>query len=271
MTTNFIYDIRTPELAKRTLELLVGNHDILNLIEKSTSSQCEEYLINCFKDKYNVENFFKNSKCIFVHYTTSDDCCETIKKYGLFNTLNSLTNVKSSLFTFLKNRNISIDIENKTIDYNNDKYPLAKTSRCVEEGNARLVRGARVKVTRDPNIQGFFYKLDEYSCLRKYPEILADIRAELMFNNINLPLLEDWQLDHKPYVVTCEVPMDWLEKSNPSEFIQKLIDSAITVARDFNRDSEILMALDTNIYNIPPKNIINVQNFDDYQASGGTN
>lgn len=271
MTMNFIYDIRTSERAKSTLEFLAGNHDISNLIEKSTFSQCEEYLINCFKDKHNIESFSKNSKFIFVHYTTSDDRCETIKKYGLFNTLNSLTNDKSSLFTFLKNRNITIDIKNKIISYNNDKYPLAKDSRYVEEGNGRPVRGARAKITRDPNIQGFFYKLGEYSCLKKYPEILADIRAELMFNNINLPLLEDWQVDHKPYVVTCEVPMDWLEKVNLSEFIQKLIENAITVAQNFNRDSEILMALDRNVYNVPPKNIVNIQKFYDYQASGGNN
>ncbi|MED3817517.1 hypothetical protein ABE112_27980 [Priestia aryabhattai] len=207
-----IYDLTTFESNVKSLSkyLSLAEIDIVDYIERRKEDEID---ISEFLDDFNVsensllkEPFFLTS----LHVTTNMDSCDSIKKHGLMNLQKSVT-LQTPLKEFLSNYNISIDIEQKKVIYNDEVIDVSKKYDGIERHVGRKREGLdRVvwKLFQDYQINGFFYHenpLNYGGYVNRRPEFLYDLGLLLGKDDLE----REWDRDSKKqcYVVKFFAPI----------------------------------------------------------------
>ncbi|CEH28314.1 hypothetical protein AM501_05245 [Aneurinibacillus migulanus] len=207
------YDITTYEASLDSLSRLtnrsgndIKNYIILNGQNYSVSNFLEEFTID--KDQLLEKDIWLTS----LHVTTNNDNCASLKKHGLLN-LQEAVLLNTPLNYYLKEHNITFDLERKIVQHNNKIYDISKEfSGFSYDKKERALDFIVFKLFEDYQLNGFFSYdnvLTYGGYVNRRPEFLYNL-AELL----NLPNLEyDWVKNNRCYVIKFIAPIndytDW--------------------------------------------------------------
>lgn len=254
-----IYDIRNSELAIETLINLTNvPKDVwinsFRDVKKTDYVQIVEWLINEYRIK---ELNCDDIDFIFSHITTSNNACESIKKYGLLDLRESYLLKDSELRKMLDSNGIEIDIENKLLKYKNNTFDINFEIDCPSSDIVeRLAWKIGYKFYFDYNICGFLtLENSAYSGnIHKRPEILLNIDQLL-----DLQLSKKWASETIAYEVVTKVRGDLIddEGSNNSRWISYLC-KAYDIS--FCGQTENIILLKRGV-KIPKENVLEIKKF----------
>lgn len=259
MKKNIVFDFFNP---KECINSLIKH---FNLEKKAVHNYLENYgcLDNYTKIKIDFIKEFKidlpsvdikSTKIKCKHLTTSFDNLESIKRYGLL-PLNKVLQLDTTLNRFLKENEIEINVEEKTLkykniiielhDYNEDcrvcyyqncKYERKdyfnnidisyKNINCEHRANLRFLN---LKLYNDKceievHISGTKEKITNYSCIKSCPEILHTINETIknVFREDNL-LCDKWSrnVNKEVYIAEFDLSLDKFEYLTNGRFFSK--------------------------------------------------
>lgn len=152
----------------------------------------------------------KNIELVSLHSTTSIDDCKSIKEKGLIN-LQDAVSQETSLKSYLDSKNIYINIEEKYILFEGNKFHLSESTegsclRKQDEYKNRVIH----KFYDDFQVNGFICidNIITYGGDTRYrPEILFDLANFL--NNKDIEL--DWvnNKNHKHHIIKFKQPLNY--------------------------------------------------------------
>jgi len=256
-----IFDIRTSENAMKTLCNLTGVPK--NIWERFVGTENEyqyiddlvEYVVNTYGD---MPRDYRTWQFVYIHITTSANCCASFKKYGILDLQESYLCEESELRTFLEENNIHIDLDKQLLVHNGQVYDITY-GRCPRQGTLEYRCWAvGRKFYYDFTTCGFLsvWERSPYDgMVHRRPEILMDIDKLL-----NTKLSQDWALTHKAYEIIAQVSgekivFDGFEERSEKEKVLRYLSTAYNTA--FGEPSEEILLL-KNCIQIPPSDIIDI-------------
>lgn len=120
------YNILTPDNAQETLQRLTGIPiDEWKIIRKNYNNNqvVDDYLDDILKTRKIVLPSFSSIRFTFSHITTSANCCESIRRYGLINC--AYTHPQTELYKFLMENGIVIDKRNHVLSYKGKHFDIS--------------------------------------------------------------------------------------------------------------------------------------------------
>lgn len=257
-----LYDITNKENAIRTIENLTGiskDRFFINLKEVEKFRWNIDDVIKVFKDKFHVDLKFPIDEviCRIQHITTSANGCESIVKKGIKDLKSCYEDKESELRIFLEKNKILIDLEKEIIHYDGKQqsihYSQNRPDRHTEEDKLWLIGR---KFFYDFCICGFYsinFKHLYGGMVHQRPEILKDIEKLVNYNLENI-----WKKNHKPYIVTFEVPYNYIVNQlvSDDDIRECLLYNAFYNSIEENQENIVLLK---NGIQIPPNNIVSVQ------------
>lgn len=210
------YNILTPDNAQETLQRLTGIPiDEWKIIRKNYNNNqvVDDYLDDILKTRKIVLPSFSSIRFTFSHITTSANCCESIRRYGLINC--AYTHPQTELYKFLMENGIVIDKRNHVLSYKGKHFDIS-FEKCdfVSGTEANLAWLIGRKAYYDYGICGFLsYGNTPYpGNVHIRPEILLNIDDLLQTN-----LSDIWEKDHHTYEVIAQTDSDKiiLDDDNP--------------------------------------------------------
>lgn len=264
------YDITNPDVACYWL------HEALQM---KKGKFIEIYILEChndfdiFYEKYRLvinKIDIENLEIVAFQVTSSGDECADIKKHGLHN-LQWVLNNDTGLNKFLKENNISFDIDNKLMYINNTTYDMdyeKYTDLDVISQKKNQLHKIGHKIFYDFQINAFFFCKDiyDYSTVHKTPEFLYTLSC---LNEVTKGIDSKWEDISKTYVVKfksklkdfayftfyeSEREFEKDRQENWAELRRLLISRAVESAFS-NLASEIFAYMKSNTV-IEPENII---------------
>lgn len=262
MARNYVYDIRTSESALGTLVNLTRVVPPIweKYISRGNDYRHDEDLVEDVIRKHGTfpENY---EKWIFTyfHITTSANGCASFKKHGILDLNNSYRCSDSELRTFLDDKGIEIDINERILKYKGRTYDISygrNPSRFDTIAHACWEIGR--KFYYDYTTCGFLsvWSLSAYGGNVHYrPEILSNIDKLL-----NLTLSQEWHVTHAPYEVIALVRgTDIVYEGDDDQSDRDKVINYLTKAYNtaFGAPHEEIVLLKNNIQ-VPPQNIIEI-------------
>lgn len=239
----------------------------------------DSYVIECHSDsdefceKYStgIEQIdIESLEMVAFQVTTSSDECAEIKKYGLRNLQWVLSN-DTNLCRFLKDNNISFDIENRLLYIGDTAYDIDyekyRNLDMISRRNEQL-HNIGHKIYYDFQINAFMFHKDiyEYSTICQAPEFLYTLAV---LNEATKGIDTKWKNMCKPYVVKFKCKLKDLayftfyeredaynedRQENWSKLKKLLITSAVERAWG-NKTSEAVAYMKPDVA-IAPENIL---------------
>lgn len=254
-----IYDIRNSELAIETLINLtnVSKNVWINSSRDVKKTDCTQ-IVECLINEYRIKELnCDDIDFIFSHITTSNNGCESIKKYGLLDLRESYFLKDSELRKMLDSNGIEIDIENKLLKYKNNTFDINFEKDCSSTDIVeKLAWKIGYKFYFDYNICGFL-TLENSAYpgnIHKRPEILLNIDQLL-----DLQLSKKWTSETIAYEVVTKVGGDLIDNdgNNNSRWISYLC-KAYDIA--FCGQTENIILLKRGV-KIPKENVLEIKKF----------
>lgn len=196
------YDLTNPDASYYWL------HEVLQI---GQGKLIEAYVMEChsnfdiFYDKYRskIEKLdVENIEIVAFHVTTCKDKCAEIKKNGLHNLQWVLSN-DTALCKFLKENNISFDIESKLMFVNGIAYDVDyekyRNLDVISKKKEQLHKIGH-KLYFDFQINAFLFCMDiyDYSTIHNAPEFLYTLSS---LNDVTREIDKKWKQLTKAYVV----------------------------------------------------------------------
>ncbi len=214
-----VYDIRTVEAARQTLDKLTGVP--IAVWEEADSfwkrKQAEVKYIDIDEDIKKVIQQYGEMPCsymdfefIFTHITTSANACISLCKNGILNLKSVLYDQNSELKKFLENNRIFIDIDKHDLFYDDKHYDIAYNGKTMISMSAESRIGR--KIYSDYGVCGFLSmeKVKSYpGRVHERPEILMDVD-----NLLKLNLSAEWKKEHELYEVVAKVSGERIDTDN---------------------------------------------------------
>ena len=269
MRNNLIYDIRTQESARRTLELFTGIawQEWVNNSNRIVDFEYEDFFISTMLVEHDIVlPQFGDITFVFSHITTSGNGCKSIAKHGLYDLVNSYKCVDSDMRKFLSNHGVYIDImkkeikhRGKTIDISYNPYVHIPYYDTEAYYASRIGR----KIYYDFTICGFLH----IDCNRPYggevhfvPEIISDID-----NLLKGGLCDAWLQETRAYEIVVkvngnEIVIDAIQGCEREQLIAYLLRAYYVACGD---ESETIVLLKNGVQ-ITVNNIIEIKEFNDW-------
>lgn len=256
-----IFDIRTSENALQTLCHITGVS--ANIWERFVGTENDyqyiddlvEYVVNRYGE---LPKDYREWQFVYIHITTSANCCACFKKHGILDLQESYLCEESELRTFLEENNIHIDLDKQILIHNGQVYDITY-GRCPRQGTLEY-KGWSVgrKFYYDFTTCGFLslWERSPYAgMVHRRPEILMDID-----NLLNTNLSQNWASSHKPYEIIAQVSgekivFEGFDESSEKEKVLRYLSTAYTTA--FGEPSEEILLL-KNYIQVPPSDIIDI-------------
>ena len=264
------YDIRTPELAAKTLADMTGIPYAIWLYERClTNGNVDADYLYDILEKYNGHlPSFTDMNLIISHITTSADGCEEIAKNGLGDLQSAYRNTNSELRKYLDANGIQIRINNSCLVHDGKYYSIEYDRHdCPSDDEGIEYKGWCVgrKLYNDNGLCGFFAvnpQIPYGGYIHERPEILYDI-DELLNTNLS----DNWKSTHSAYEIVFKLHSGDLElyehnnDDDESKVVKLLLNAFFEMC---SGPSEVLAQCKPNI-RILPDNIINILPFDKWK------
>lgn len=180
----------------------------------------ERIIVDCWKDDIaeiisKVERNKEDCLVRMAHITSVIDDEECIKQEGLLELNALLNNFDSPIYRFLKLYGITIDINHKNIKYCDRLIPIERNI-----SNSYLWEELYYKKTAR---ESFVYtksdiKTFDYSCIKKYPEILSKLDKYLDNKGCECNSLSHaWAKICTPIIYSFSVPIKQLRLNDGTE------------------------------------------------------
>ena len=256
-----LYDIRTIERAKRTLERITNIPFSVWEEEPQIIHNTDEHILHVINKHHEKLVPFNTYKLVFDHLTSSSNCCESIRQYGLQELPDVYANDQSELRIFLDKHGIKIFIDESVLLYGNKKFDISyRVSSLFLSDDEKAASRIGYRLYKDKCICGFLSleKARPYMTrVDEKPEILLDI-SEL----INLNIADEWKYTHKKYVITSIIDSSCIipdcDRGTPESQIT-LNYAALAFWNCFEENERVLLCKDGIC--IPPTDIIDVRPF----------
>lgn len=196
------YDITNPDASYDWLldTLQIKGFEFIDSYVIECHSDSDEF---CEKYSMGIEQIdIENLEMVAFQVTTSSDECAEIKKYGLRNLQWVLSN-DTNLCRFLKDNNISFDIENRLLYIGDTAYDIDyekyRNLDMISRRNEQL-HNIGHKIYYDFQINAFMFHKDiyEYSTICQAPEFLYTLSS---LNKATKDIDTKWKDMCKTYVV----------------------------------------------------------------------
>lgn len=181
---------------KEILDFVIVNEDVIDFLEAFN-----------IEDKKLLE---QDIELVTLHSTTSIDNCQSIKKNGIINLQDAVTQ-DTPLKVYLENKNVQINIAEKYILFNGNKLDISKQTEgfCLKDEDDYKNRVIH-KFYNDFQINGFLchYNVITYGGYTRYrPEILFDLARFLKNDNIE----QDWvkNENNTHYIIKFKQPLNY--------------------------------------------------------------
>lgn len=175
---------------------------IINYLNQNDGEFYSDFEDNIYLDKLSKKKVYIKA----THVTTSAEKCSDIKKYGLLNLQQAVTE-KCELSSFLKSNGIIINVRDKKVLVNDHVIDLSP------ENNIHEQEWIYHKLYRDYFINGFINGEDilNYSVLRCYPEFIDKLDDRIKIDlGEELDLKGLWKRRANPYLVEFYFPIEQL-------------------------------------------------------------
>ena len=262
--SNMIYDIRTSECAKRTLVNLTNVPLCVwqKYLGKENQYDYVNYMVKDVIDSFGcIPNNYKDFKFIYFHVTTSNNECLSFRNHGILDLKQSYMCQDSELRLFLDKHNIRINLEERTLVYNDKTFDITYRTSFSPLRDTKEYKCWSIgrKFYYDYTTCGFLSVSDESPYLGNVhyrPEILMDID-----NLLGLRLSQEWAKTHIPYEVVAKVNGENIlyfscdEDSDIEKVLGYLTKAYLTA---FGEPDEETLLLKNNVQ-IPPTDIIEIK------------
>lgn len=156
------------------------------------------------------------------HVTTSSNNCEEILQNGIEPLNKVLSNPNSELTEFLRDFNLSFNIDNMTVKHGErthsiKEYPYEKISKLL---------------TRGPYAFLFCANIKSYGEIHMYPEILKEMEKNGI---IDVGALEKWKKSKKAYKLTFEVPSEYISRNYLAMYKQTEKERLLAMCDDMSK------------------------------------
>lgn len=262
--SNMIYDIRTSECAKRTLVNLTNVPICVwqKYLGKENQYDYDDYMVKEVIDSFGcIPNNYKDFKFIYFHVTTSNNECLSFKKHGILDLKQSYMCQDSELRNFLEENNIRINLNERTLVYNDKIFDISYRSSFSAHEDTKEHRCWSIgrKFYYDYATCGFLSVCDKepyQGQVHHRPEILMNID-----NLLDLRLSQEWAKTHIPYEVVAKVNGENIvysgdDKNSDEEKVLHYLTKAFRTAF-YESNEEILLI--KNSIQIPPDDIIEIK------------
>lgn len=259
-----IYDIRSTEHAQRTLSSLTSVPTSIwerYLHHERDYTYIDDLVADVIDTHGYLPDSYQNFKFIYFHVTTSANECLSIQRYGLLDLKQAYSSPDSELKTFLEERDIHIDLEEKLLIYGDQTFDITFHSgfRPRQDTIAQACWGIGRKFYYDFTSCGFLsvWERSPYGGqVHHRPEILSDIEKLL-----KLRLSQEWALTHKPYEIVAQVSgekivYDGDDGQSERDKVLTYLTTAYLTA--FGEPSEKILLIKNNVQ-IPPEDIIEIK------------
>ncbi|WHX79327.1 hypothetical protein QNH32_01355 [Priestia flexa] len=188
----------------------IDGRDIVYYVENMRGDEIE---VNDFLDYFNIDHrklLEENLSITSLHLTTNNDGCENIKKHGILNLQDALSQ-GTQLSSYLLSFGVRVDVKEKQVFINEKIIDISKEYDGIEvhKGIRRVGLDRTIyKLYNDYQINGFFYTdniLNYGGYVNRRPEILSELAKLLKNRDIEDKWIFD--KDNKPYVIKFYTPL----------------------------------------------------------------
>jgi hypothetical protein len=166
-----------------------------------------------FLEAFNIEDeklLEKDIELVSLHSTTSIDDCQSIKKKGVIN-LQDAVSQETPLKAYLKNKDVQINIDEKYILFKGEKLDIGEKTEgfCLSDADEYKNRIVR-KFYDDFQVNGFLCcenVLTYGGYTRDRPEILSDLANFLKDEKIELDWVKDKNKKH--HIIKFKQPLNY--------------------------------------------------------------
>lgn len=260
-----LYDLTSLEPALESLSKLINvsvfKVKLLVIKNKDNIDNLINKLIRGFD--LNINNIdISNLYLKILHVTTSNDNCESIKKFGLLNLQNAIKEENTSLSAYLKRKGIKVNLEKESIEYDGNVF-----TKDTCEKNMKICFTKFFNYNHYP-INGFIYGDDptNYGGEIKYrPEIIGNLAKGLR----NIGIEQDWKNEFKCYTIVFKAhvydlyfdtytTLDLYEEDRDFEIKKWLLEYSVKLIHDlfYYRSSSDKYAFMNKEFEVTQKNII---------------
>lgn len=259
--STILYDIRTTENAKRTLERITNIPFSVWEKEPQKISNTDEHILYVTNKFHGKIVPFSSYELVFDHLTSSSNGCQSIKQYGLQELPDVYKNTQSELRIFLDKHGIKIFIDEAILSYGSKKFDITyKGSSLFLSDEEKAASRIGYRLYKDKCVCGFLSlekKRPYMTRVDEKPEILLDI-GEL----IKMDIAEEWKYTHEKYVITSIVDSSCIipdcDRGTPESQIT-INYTVLAFWNCFEENERILLCKDGT--SILPYNIIGVRPF----------
>lgn len=254
--TDIIYDIRTKEEARTTLEALTGIPFAVWEREEETASSSDQHIEEVMKRYGGRLNHI--AEFVLTHLTSSANGCAAIRKNGLTDLCRSYENNESELRQFLDQKGITLNLDHQTLRWNSGLYSIAnRGSSLLMTDEEQALSRIGYRFFRDQCVCGFL-SLGSTAYLthvEEKPEILIDIG-----NFIGMDIAGEWKYTHESYAVTAKVRAENIVRNGDD-----LSYACLAYWNSFHVNQNVLLCKDG--VQIPPEDILSIEPFAGWQTS----
>lgn len=250
-----IYDIRTKEDARATLEALTGIPFAVWEREEETASSSDQHIEDVLRRYGRRLNHI--TEFVFTHLTSSANGCAAIRKYGLTDLCRSYENNESELRQFLDEKGIILNLRHQTLSWNGGLYSIAfRGSSLLMTDEEQALSRIGYRFFRDQCVCGFL-SLGTTAYLthvEEKPEILIDIS-----NFIGMDIAGEWKYTHESYAVSAKVRAEEIVREGDD-----LSYASLAYWNSFDVNQNVLLCKDG--VQIPPEDILSIEPFTGWQT-----
>lgn len=263
-----IYDIRTTEYAQQTLTNLTGVP--ISIWVKYLGREREyKYTNDLVADVINSYGYLPRSyldfEFVYFHVTTSANGCASFQKHGILNLRQSYSCHDSELRSFLEERNININLDERTLIYHEQEYDITFGDCPRQDSRDYMCWAIGRKFYFDFTTCGFLSVWERSSYggeVHRRPEILMNIDDLLGLN-----LSQEWISTHDSYEIVAKVNGDLIvydgddDQTDEDKVLNYLTKAYLTA---FLEPTEEVLLLKNHVQ-ISPMNILEIKSFEHWK------
>lgn len=194
--------------AQTTLELLTGVPYSIYYEHEGQFEYADDLIADIAKRCGHLPPHYQEWDFIYTHITTSSTHCDSFRRHGIMDLVQSYSCPDSELRSFLDSNGLFIDLSQKQLLYKDKSYDISYTYgehvACSSfESERMLCRAIGRKFFFDFASCGFLSVWDKHPYggrVHTRPEILQNI-DDLLSTNFSA----EWESTHKPYEVVARV------------------------------------------------------------------
>ena len=259
---DMIFDIRTTEYAQQTLTNLTGVPISVwkQFLGHEREYKYTDYLVAAVANSYGyLPHSYRDFEFVYFHVTTSANGCASFRKHGILDLKHSYSCHDSELRAFLEERDIHINLDERILIYNGQKFDITFGTCPKQDTEAYKCWSIGRKFYYDYTTCGFLSVWERSSYggqVHRRPEILMNIDDLL-----KLDLSREWMSTHDSYEIVAKVSgekviYDSDDDQNDKDKVLNYLTKAYCNA--FGEPDENILLIKNHIQ-IPPMDILEIK------------